>query len=95
MLRLWTVVWAANVVGTLLFALLVMQSSALSPSIADELSRLGATAASGGFEANFWSGILAGAARSEWEHSVPATTRLRYSITLRTLRRAATTSAPR
>jgi DNA oxidative demethylase len=39
--------------------------------------------------------VLAGTARSEWEHSIPATTQLRYSITFRTLRRAATTSAPR
>ena len=39
--------------------------------------------------------VLAGTARSDWEHSIPATTQLRYSITFRTLRRAATTSAPR
>jgi alkylated DNA repair dioxygenase AlkB len=29
--------------------------------------------------------LLAGAARKEWEHSIPALDRLRYSITLRTL----------
>jgi DNA oxidative demethylase len=30
--------------------------------------------------------VLRGAARSEWQHSIPAVTRLRYSITFRTLR---------
>jgi formate/nitrite transporter FocA (FNT family) len=59
-LRLWAVVWPANVVGTLLFALLAVRTSALSPSITHELSNLGANAAAGGFEPNFWSGILAG-----------------------------------
>jgi alkylated DNA repair protein (DNA oxidative demethylase) len=38
--------------------------------------------------------VLAGSARSEWEHAIPATTQLRYSITFRTLRRVPTTSAP-
>ena len=30
--------------------------------------------------------VLAGPARSEWQHSIPATKELRYSITFRTLR---------
>jgi alkylated DNA repair dioxygenase AlkB len=30
--------------------------------------------------------VLAGAARSEWEHSIPAVRELRYSLTFRTLR---------
>src|SRR3954452_4326511 len=38
--------------------------------------------------------VLAGSARSDWEHAIPATTQLRYSITFRTLRRVPTTSAP-
>jgi DNA oxidative demethylase len=33
--------------------------------------------------------LLAGAARSGWQHSIPAVPRLRYSITFRTLRRRA------
>ena len=33
--------------------------------------------------------VLRGAARTEWQHSIPPTTALRYSITFRTLRRAA------
>ncbi len=31
--------------------------------------------------------VLSGAARWSWQHSIPATTQLRYSITFRTLRR--------
>jgi alkylated DNA repair dioxygenase AlkB len=31
--------------------------------------------------------VLSGAARSSWQHSIPATKELRYSITFRTLRR--------
>jgi DNA oxidative demethylase len=30
--------------------------------------------------------VLGGAARSSWQHSIPATKDLRYSITFRTLR---------
>jgi alkylated DNA repair dioxygenase AlkB len=33
--------------------------------------------------------VLRGPARTEWQHSIPPTTALRYSITFRTLRRAA------
>jgi formate-nitrite transporter family protein len=59
-LRLWVIVWAANVVGAFLFALLVIRSAAVTPAIGHELSRLGGDAAAGGFRANFWSGLLAG-----------------------------------
>jgi len=31
--------------------------------------------------------VLSGPARTEWQHSIPPTTALRYSITFRTLRR--------
>ena len=34
--------------------------------------------------------ILDGAARTQWQHSIPKTKALRYSITMRTLRRRAT-----
>ena len=33
--------------------------------------------------------VLRGAARTEWEHSIPEVSELRYSVTLRTLRRQA------
>jgi alkylated DNA repair protein (DNA oxidative demethylase) len=36
--------------------------------------------------------VLAGAARQSWQHSIPATTQLRYSITFRTLRRRSNAS---
>jgi hypothetical protein len=38
--------------------------------------------------------VLAGEARSAFEHSIPAVDRLRYSITFRTLRRGAARRAP-
>jgi formate/nitrite transporter FocA (FNT family) len=59
-LRLWSVVWATNIAGAFLFALLVTESSALSPAIVKELTKLGSDAAAGGFKPNFWSGVLAG-----------------------------------
>jgi alkylated DNA repair dioxygenase AlkB len=34
--------------------------------------------------------VLTGAARSEWQHSIPPTKTLRYSVTFRTLRHAST-----
>jgi alkylated DNA repair protein (DNA oxidative demethylase) len=37
--------------------------------------------------------VLSGAARTSWQHSIPPTKEERYSITFRTLRRAAATSA--
>ena len=39
--------------------------------------------------------VIKGEARSAYEHSIPEVTELRYSITLRTLRRAAATSSTR
>ena len=38
--------------------------------------------------------VLAGEARSSWEHSVPPTKQLRYSLTFRTLRRTADSGLP-
>jgi alkylated DNA repair protein (DNA oxidative demethylase) len=37
--------------------------------------------------------VLAGPARTSWQHSIPPTKEERYSVTFRTLRRAAATSA--
>ena len=39
--------------------------------------------------------VLAGAARSSWQHSIPATKSLRYSITFRTLKNPARWSVSR
>jgi alkylated DNA repair dioxygenase AlkB len=37
--------------------------------------------------------VLAGAARFTWQHSIPATKALRYSITFRTLKASATATS--
>jgi alkylated DNA repair dioxygenase AlkB len=37
--------------------------------------------------------VLAGAARFAWQHSIPATTALRYSITFWTLKASATATS--
>ncbi|HZQ21257.1 MAG TPA: formate/nitrite transporter family protein [Terriglobales bacterium] len=58
--RLWAVVFIANVMGALLFAVLAVRSEALKPEIAGQLISLGTEAvhASGG--QIFWSGIIGG-----------------------------------
>src|SRR3954469_20511568 len=45
-LRLWSVVFAANLVGAFLFALLCMKTEALHPEVRTALAQLGTTAAS-------------------------------------------------
>jgi formate/nitrite transporter FocA (FNT family) len=60
MLRLWAVVFAANVVGTLLFAVFVTQAPVLSPPVTHTLAELGAHSALGGFGHIFWSGVAGG-----------------------------------
>lgn len=57
--QLWGVVLAGNVLGTLLFALLV-RTSALDPGTASELVTLGVEAGSGGFVTVFWTGVVGG-----------------------------------
>lgn len=59
-LRLWAVVFAANVLGALLFAALVMKTSALTPPTRDALAELGARTVSGGFAGLFWAGVIGG-----------------------------------
>lgn len=60
MLRLWAVVFASNVLGTLLFAAFVVETPALSPAITSTLAELGAHTAAGGFGHVFWSGVGGG-----------------------------------
>lgn len=57
--QLWGAVLAGNVVGTLLFALL-MRTSAISPSVASELVTLGVDAGGHGFVTVFWTGVIGG-----------------------------------
>lgn len=59
-LRLWTVVFAANVVGALGFAALAEQTSSVQPKIAEQLSQLGLAAMSVSHSNAFWSGVIGG-----------------------------------
>lgn len=60
MLRLWGVVFTANVVGALIFAALAILTPALRPDIAGALVKLGIEAAQGSFGHLFWSGVVGG-----------------------------------
>lgn len=59
-LRLWAVVLAANLVGALAFAAVAVLSGAVPSAIEHALTTLGDSLSSGGWTANFWSGVLAG-----------------------------------
>jgi len=59
-LRLWAVVLPANVLGALVFALLVTHTSAIEPAFVSTLSELGAKAISHPASTVFWSGVIAG-----------------------------------
>jgi formate/nitrite transporter FocA (FNT family) len=59
-LRLWAIVFCANVAGTLLFALLAVDSGGVKSHIVDEVVRLGRGLSTGDWPAWFWSGVLAG-----------------------------------
>ena len=58
--RLWAIVFAANIVGAVLFVLLATETSALPPAVDAELRDLGQKAAGASFAPVFWSAILAG-----------------------------------
>ncbi len=58
--KLWGTVLLGNVLGTLLFALLVTQTSALTPAVAAELAKLGVESGSKGFTTVFWTGVIGG-----------------------------------
>ncbi len=59
-LRLWATVFAANIVGALLFAALTIKTSALTPDVRAALASLGRQTVDGGFGHIFWSGVLGG-----------------------------------
>ena len=59
-LRLWGVVFSANVAGALCFALLAERTSALQPKIAEELVKLGLGMVSVSSSNAFWSGVIGG-----------------------------------
>ena len=59
-LRLWIVVFVANIAGAVLFAALCVYTSALRPEIQAKLVELGNQAAFGSFGHLFWSGVIGG-----------------------------------
>jgi formate-nitrite transporter family protein len=58
--RLWGIVFPANIFGAFLFAVLAIQSPALSSQFVTELVNLGLQASNGSFAHFFWSGIFGG-----------------------------------
>jgi len=58
--RLWVVVFIANVLGALLFAVLMVLAHTLTPSLRDSLEYLGVHAARGSWGGLFWKGIAGG-----------------------------------
>lgn len=59
-LRLWAIVFVANVVGAAIFAELVIKSGALHPEVSQVLQQLGTTASQGTAAHIFWSGVIGG-----------------------------------
>ena len=59
-LRLWAVVFVSNVLGALLFAVLVVKTNALHADIVAQLVKLGVDSASGNLSHFFWSGVIGG-----------------------------------
>ena len=59
-LRLWGVVFAANVCGAWIFAVLVTRTTALHPDILGQLVSLGMEASQGNPAHFFWSGVIGG-----------------------------------
>jgi formate/nitrite transporter FocA (FNT family) len=60
MLRLWIIVFATNVCGAFLFALLAIDSGALHNGIGHALTSVGHELSASGWWPSFWSGVLAG-----------------------------------
>src|SRR4051812_43250222 len=56
-LRLWSVVFSANILGALLYALLMVKTSTLRPDILQTLISLGQEASSRSAVQLFWSGV--------------------------------------
>lgn len=60
LLRLWGVVFAANIVGSWIFSLLAVKSAALQPQIVSELVTLGVAPVAASWPHIFWSGVVGG-----------------------------------
>jgi formate/nitrite transporter FocA (FNT family) len=59
-LRLWAVVFSANVLGAFLFSVLAVKSGALRPEILNHLIQLGKESVQGPARYFFWSGVVGG-----------------------------------
>lgn len=59
-LRLWAVVFCANVVGAALFAFLAVRTAALRPEYTHELVKLGMDSAAAAVGQIFWTGVIGG-----------------------------------
>jgi formate-nitrite transporter family protein len=59
-LRLWVIVFATNIVGALIFALLATEAGVLDPGTQQAFVTLGTEDAAGSFGENFWSAVITG-----------------------------------
>lgn len=58
--RLWAVVLAGNILGTLAFAALAVRTPAVPEPVSRELAKLGTDLGAGGFWTVFWTAVVAG-----------------------------------
>lgn len=59
-LRLWAIVFVANIAGALLFAVLMIEAPSVPPGIGHALVELGTHAVNGSFGHVFWAGVTGG-----------------------------------
>jgi formate/nitrite transporter FocA (FNT family) len=86
-MRLWIIVFAANVIGALLFAMLAVRTGALRSEYVDALSQLGTEAVHYPAGHIFWSGVVGGwiIAMVAWlvsgSHSITGSVMLIWTLT--------------
>ena len=86
-LRLWGIVFPANILGAFLFALLAVRTGALRPEVVTALAHLGTEAASITVSHAFWSGVVGGwiIATVAWlvsgSHSITGSVMLIWTMT--------------
>jgi formate/nitrite transporter FocA (FNT family) len=86
-MRLWAVVFEANVAGALLFAMLAVRTGALRPEYVSALSQLGSDAIHSPASHIFWSGVVGGwiIAMVAWlvsgSHSITGSVMLIWTLT--------------
>jgi len=86
-LRLWGIVFAANVAGALVFAMMCARTKALEPQVLAALAQFGVDAASHPAGHVFWSGVVGGwiIATVAWlvsgSHSITGSVALIWSLT--------------